>query len=69
MAQWTDQLHNGIQRSVILAVLVSPQHLAQYPVSIGGDTAGHFVRRYTQGSQGMEYRWDAGFVTFALHQS
>jgi len=51
------------------AVLVVAQvHLKERPVEIGGDNRGPWVRAYTGGEDGPQWRWCAGFVCFVLRQ-
>jgi len=52
------------------AVLTIAQaHLLQHPIELGGDNRGPWVRLYTGGSDGPEWRWCAAFVTFVLKQT
>lgn len=48
---------------------VAKQHLAQHPIEVGGDNRGPWVRIYVGGSEGREWRWCAGFITFILKQA
>jgi hypothetical protein len=48
---------------------VAKQHLSQEPVEMGGDNRGPWVRVYMGGSEGTEWRWCAGFVTFVMKQA
>jgi peptidoglycan hydrolase-like protein with peptidoglycan-binding domain len=52
-----------------LVVAYARQHLAQHPVEIGGANAGPWVRLYTDGHEGPEFPWCAGFATFCLEQA
>jgi hypothetical protein len=48
---------------------VARQHLAQSPRELGGENRGPWVRAYVGGSDGPEWRWCAGFVSFVLRQA
>ena len=52
-----------------LVVAYARQHLAQHPIEIGGENAGPWVRLYTQGREGPDWYWCAGFATFCLQQA
>jgi peptidoglycan hydrolase-like protein with peptidoglycan-binding domain len=51
------------------SLAVSKMHLAVHPTEAGGDNCGPWVRLYTGGRDGIEWRWCAGFVTFVLNQA
>ena len=44
-------------------------HLEQHPVEVGGANRGPWVRLYMRGSDGADWLWCAGFVTFVLEQA
>ncbi len=48
---------------------VAAQHLAAKAREVGGDNCGPWVRLYTGGHEGAEWKWCAGFVTFVLKQA
>ncbi|MGZ8202642.1 MAG: peptidoglycan-binding domain-containing protein, partial [Burkholderiales bacterium] len=48
---------------------VAQAHLREKPVELGGDNRGPWVRTYTGGFDGVEWRWCAAFVTFVLQQA
>ena len=48
---------------------VAQAHLAEHPLEAGGDNCGPWVRLYTGGRDGAEWRWCAGFVSFVLSQA
>jgi peptidoglycan hydrolase-like protein with peptidoglycan-binding domain len=52
-----------------LVVAYARQHLAQHPLEEGGQNSGPWVRLYTQGGEGDNYPWCAGFATFCLSQA
>ncbi len=52
-----------------LVVSYARQHLAQHPIEVGGQNSGPWVRLYTQGREGVDFPWCAGFATFCLQQA
>jgi peptidoglycan hydrolase-like protein with peptidoglycan-binding domain len=48
---------------------VGGNHLAVRPREFGGDNCGPWVRIYTGGHEGSQWKWCAGFVTFLLSQA
>jgi peptidoglycan hydrolase-like protein with peptidoglycan-binding domain len=52
-----------------LVVAYARQHLVQHPQEVGGENRGPWVRLYTQGREGADFPWCAGFVTFVLEQA
>ena len=52
-----------------LVVAYARQHLAQHPQEVGGENRGPWVRLYTQGREGKDWPWCAGFATFILEQA
>lgn len=44
-------------------------HLSAHPLEVGGDNRGPWVRLYTGGNEGVEWRWCAGFVSFVMRQA
>lgn len=48
---------------------VAKAHLREHPIELGGDNRGPWVRTYCSGSDGSDYLWCAGFVTFVLKQA
>jgi hypothetical protein len=52
-----------------LVVAYARQHLVQHPQEIGGENRGPWVRLYTQGREGKDSPWCAGFATFILEQA
>lgn len=45
------------------------KHLSQHPVEIGGPNRGPWVRFYMSGSEGEDYPWCAGFVSYVVKQA
>ncbi len=52
-----------------LVVAYARQHLVQHPQEVGGENRGPWVRLYTQGREGEDAPWCAGFATFILEQA
>jgi peptidoglycan hydrolase-like protein with peptidoglycan-binding domain len=52
-----------------LFVAYARQHVRQSPREAGGDNRGPWVRLYTQGREGDDFPWCAGFATFVLRQA
>jgi lysozyme family protein/peptidoglycan hydrolase-like protein with peptidoglycan-binding domain len=52
-----------------LVVAYARQHLRQHAREIGGANAGPWVRLYTDGREGVNYPWCAGFATYCLQQA
>ena len=52
-----------------LVVAYARQHLKQHPLEVGGQNAGPWVRLYTDGREGPDFPWCAGFATFCLKQA
>lgn len=52
-----------------LVVAYARQHLVQHPQEVGGENRGPWVRLYTQGQEGKDSPWCAGFATFVLDQA
>jgi peptidoglycan hydrolase-like protein with peptidoglycan-binding domain len=52
-----------------LVVACARQHLVQHPQEVGGENRGPWVRLYTQGREGKDSPWCAGFATFILEQA
>jgi peptidoglycan hydrolase-like protein with peptidoglycan-binding domain len=52
-----------------LVVAYARQHLVQHPREVGGENRGPWVRLYTQGREGKDSPWCAGFATFILEQA
>lgn len=52
-----------------LVVAYARQHLVQHPQEVGGENRGPWVRLYTQGQEGKDSPWCAGFATFILEQA
>ena len=52
-----------------LVVAYARQHLVQHPQEVGGENRGPWVRLYTQGREGEDSPWCAGFATFILEQA
>jgi peptidoglycan hydrolase-like protein with peptidoglycan-binding domain len=52
-----------------LVVAYARQHLVQHPQEVGGENRGPWVRLYTQGREGKDSPWCAGFATFILDQA
>ncbi|CAB3745695.1 peptidoglycan-binding domain-containing protein [Paraburkholderia humisilvae] len=48
---------------------VANRHLASKAREVGGDNCGPWVRLYTGGHEGTEWKWCAGFVSFILKQA
>ena len=51
-----------------LVVDYARQHVKQHPLGVGGPNAGPWVRMYL-GWEGVEAKWCAGFVCYALEQA
>ena len=52
-----------------LTLAYGQRHLAQHPLEIGGQNCGPWVRLYTEGHEGNDWPWCAGFVTFLMKQA
>jgi hypothetical protein len=52
-----------------LTLAYARRHLAQHPLEVGGQNCGPWVRLYTEGREGSEWPWCAGFVTFLMKQA
>jgi lysozyme family protein len=52
-----------------LVVAYAQQHLKQHPLEIGGPNSGPWVRLYTDGKEGADYPWCAGFASFIVKQA
>jgi peptidoglycan hydrolase-like protein with peptidoglycan-binding domain len=52
-----------------LVVAYARQHLVQHPEEVGGENRGPWVRLYTEGREGEDSPWCAGFATFILEQA
>jgi hypothetical protein len=52
-----------------MVVAYAEQHLKQHPLEVGGQNRGPWVRLYMQGSEGNDWPWCAGFVSFILKQA
>ena len=52
-----------------LVLAYANQHLRQHPREVGGQNRGPWVRLYTDGREGTEYPWCAGFATFCVKQA
>jgi peptidoglycan hydrolase-like protein with peptidoglycan-binding domain len=48
---------------------VAMQHTRVHPIELGGDNRGPWVRVYTNGHDGPDWKWCAGFVSFVLRQA
>jgi peptidoglycan hydrolase-like protein with peptidoglycan-binding domain len=48
---------------------IAKLHLAQHPREAGGDNRGPWVRLYTGGNEGADWRWCAGFVSVVMKQA
>lgn len=48
---------------------IAKNHLSMEPREFGGDNRGPWVRIYTGGHEGTEWKWCAGFVTFIMRQA
>jgi peptidoglycan hydrolase-like protein with peptidoglycan-binding domain len=66
----TRALNNGTAPELPARVhQLAAQHLAAKAREVGGDNRGPWVRLYTGGHEGTEWKWCAGFVTFILKQA
>jgi hypothetical protein len=45
------------------------RHLIEHPIEIGGANRGPWVRLYMNGSEGANFPWCAGFVTYIVRQA
>jgi len=52
-----------------LVLAYARRHLAQHPLEIGGQNCGPWVRLYTEGHEGSEWPWCAGFVSVLMQQA
>lgn len=52
-----------------LVVAYANQHLRQRPREVGGQNRGPWVRLYTDGREGKDFPWCAGFATFCVKQA
>jgi lysozyme family protein/peptidoglycan hydrolase-like protein with peptidoglycan-binding domain len=52
-----------------LVLAYAKQHLRQGPREVGGQNRGPWVRLYTDGREGDEFPWCAGFATFCVKQA
>jgi hypothetical protein len=52
-----------------LVVAYAKQHLRQHPREIGGPNKGPWVRLYTDGKEGPDFPWCAGFASFVVKQA
>lgn len=52
-----------------LVLAYASQHLKQHPREVGGQNRGPWVRLYTEGREGNEFPWCAGFATFCVKQA
>jgi hypothetical protein len=48
---------------------IATRHLAAKAREVGGDNCGPWVRLYTGGREGTEWKWCGGFVSFILKQA
>ena len=48
---------------------VARLHVQVHPIELGGDNRGPWVRVYTNGHDGADWKWCAGFVTTVLRQA
>ncbi|MBI3258171.1 MAG: peptidoglycan-binding protein [Ignavibacteriae bacterium] len=48
---------------------VAKQHLKEHPIEVGKPNCGPWVRLYTQGNEGAEWFWCAGFVSYIYAQA
>ena len=53
----------------MLVVAYARQHLVQQPQEVGGENCGPWIRLYTNGREGEDSPWCAGFATFVLEQA
>jgi hypothetical protein len=66
MAQALTDLPGGNKTINELSLRYAKQHLKEHPVEVGGDNRGPWVRLYCMGSDGIDYRWCAGFATLMV---
>ncbi len=52
-----------------LVVAYAEQHEKEHPREVGGQNRGPWVRLYMKGSEGPEFPWCAGFVSFVTSQA
>lgn len=50
-------------------VATAKRHLVEHPIEIGGANRGPWVRLYMNGSEGANFPWCAGFVTYIVRQA
>jgi peptidoglycan hydrolase-like protein with peptidoglycan-binding domain len=50
-------------------VRVAKRHLAEHPLEVGGQNAGPWVRLYTDGREGVNWPWCAGFLSYVVGQA
>lgn len=48
---------------------IAKQHLKEHPIEVGGANKGPWVRLYMNGSEGADYPWCAGFVTYVVRDA
>jgi len=60
---------SGITTLPAAIVAVARQHLAEAPREVGGENCGPWVRYYTEGYEGVDYPWCAGFVSRVIAQA
>jgi lysozyme family protein/peptidoglycan hydrolase-like protein with peptidoglycan-binding domain len=58
-----------VQRLGPLVVAYAKQHLKRHPLEIGGPNTGPWVRLYTDGKEGKDFPWCAGFASFVVKQA
>lgn len=49
-----------------MVVAFASQHAAQYPIEIGGENRGPWVRLYMEGHDGTDWPWCCGFATYIV---
>jgi len=50
-------------------VAIAQQHLKEHPIEVGKPNSGPWVRLYMSGSEGKDFAWCAGFVTYLVRDA
>lgn len=62
----------SIPKTLLIAeaiLKVAKAHLKVHPIELGGNNMGPWVRVYTDGNDGVSWKWCAGFVSFVMKQA
>jgi peptidoglycan hydrolase-like protein with peptidoglycan-binding domain len=69
MTRTLTDLTSGSKTVNALTLDYAKQHLKEHPLELGGDNCGTWVRLYSGGKDGSDWRWCAGFATFVVRQA